>query len=90
MFLGYFENPNGMAMKMYQGTLKDLIFNKEMVYNHSNALQMISDIANGCLHIHQFGLVHFDIKPLNVLFEVTSDPSTEFGIRCVISDFGAS
>lgn len=42
--------------------------------------QILSDMADGLLHIHARGLVHRDLKPSNVLIDAAG--------RCRITDFG--
>ena len=84
-FLGFFENPNGIVMKMYEGTLKDLLFQSDTTLTMSNIKQMAFDIASGCKLIHSMGLIHFDIKPHNILVERVEDSDE---IRCAITDFG--
>jgi serine/threonine protein kinase len=49
------------------------------------SLQMVKDIASGLEHLHRYDIVHFDIKPLNILVDQVSDDE----IQCVISDLGS-
>ena len=42
------------------------------------------DVAAGLSHIHSHGLVHFDLKPSNILFVL----NPRFGAMCKIGDFG--
>ena len=74
-----------MIMKMYKGTLKDIIFHHENIFTLAQQKQMALDIATGGKQIHSFGIIHFDIKPHNILFEISKGL-----ITCVISDFGVS
>jgi serine/threonine protein kinase len=73
-------------MKLYSGTLKDFIFNEKTTFTSMDALKIAQDIILGIHHIHRFGLIHFDIKPANVLV----DYDVIHGFKCSISDFGVS
>jgi len=46
--------------------------------------QICHDISRGLLHIHSYGMVHFDIKPSNIFFVYNS----KWGTICKIGDFG--
>jgi serine/threonine protein kinase len=46
--------------------------------------QICHDISRGLLHIHSYGMVHFDIKPSNIFFLYNS----KWGTICKIGDFG--
>ena len=84
-FLGYFENPFGVAMKLYSGTLKDYLFNDNISISSADKMKIALDVAKGIQHLQIFDIVHFDIKPLNVLLD-----HDENRFRCAISDLGAS
>ena len=86
LFLGYIDDPFGIIMKMYACSLKDILFNEAIDVTQENKKQFVSDVAKGINHLHTFGIVHFDIKPLNILLEMINENET----RCVISDFGVS
>ena len=49
-------------------------------------LQATRDIIKGCNHIHSCGVIHFDIKPANILYKRIS--SMEYVFK--IADFGVS
>ena len=72
-------------MKLYSGTLKDFILNEKVSISNADKIKIALDVARGIQHIHLFDVVHFDIKPLNVLLD-----HDETGFRCAISDLGAS
>ena len=84
-FLGYFEKPFGVAMKLYSGTLKDCILNENVSLSSADKIKIALDVTRGIQHLHTFDIVHFDIKPLNVLLD-----HDDTGFRCAISDLGAS
>jgi serine/threonine protein kinase len=46
--------------------------------------QICHDISRGLLHIHSYGMVHYDIKPSNIFFVYNS----KWGTICKIGDFG--
>ncbi|KAL3827630.1 hypothetical protein ACHAXA_000503 [Cyclostephanos tholiformis] len=46
--------------------------------------QLCHDISRGLYHIHSHGMVHYDIKPSNILFVYNS----KWGTICKIGDFG--
>ena len=84
LFLGYVDSPSGIIMKKYACTLKDIIFNSSLEVSAESSKLFATDVAKGICHLHSFEIVHFDIKPANVLVEVIGENET----RCVISDFG--
>ena len=82
--LGYTEEPYSIVMKLYQeGSLHDFIFKKHNKVTPQLAASMALDIASGMRDMHAIGVVHFDLKPANVLLEKSGD-----GMRCLICDFG--
>jgi serine/threonine protein kinase len=50
----------------------------------SSIWKICHDVVSGLMHIHLHGMVHFDIKPCNILFDAHSDR----GCICKIGDFG--
>ena len=88
-FLGYFDNPVGYALKYYHGSLVEIIYQEDKWPALSQTLirSLITDVAKGLAHLHKSGIVHFDIKPGNILYETR--PGLEIPIF-VISDFGVS
>ena len=84
LFLGYVDNPSGIIMKKYVCSLKDIIFNLSLEVTAEDSKHFANDVAKGICHLHAFDIVHFDIKPANVLIEEIGANET----RCVISDFG--
>jgi serine/threonine protein kinase len=56
----------------------------EIHKNPEQARKMALDIAVGMSEIHNIGVVHFDLKPGNILIEKLEDHS----MRCIICDFG--
>lgn len=76
-------------MKYYEGSAVDIIYNVEKWpdLSISMANSMIIDVGNGLAHLHKIGIVHFDIKPGNILY--AKHTGLEFPVF-VLSDFGAS
>ena len=72
-------------MKLYSGSLKDYIFDRTVSINANDTYKIAQDVARGGAHIHSFDVVHFDIKPLNVLVDYDASKG---GFNCCITDFG--
>jgi serine/threonine protein kinase len=62
------------------GSLLDHILNNDISYNI--ALEYCSIIASALEYIHDKGVIHHDIKPANILFDINNNLK--------ISDFGIS
>lgn len=82
------ETPYSIIMEMCEGDITNLFISKTprkgLLESYDLHLQAIGDIASGCHHIHQHGVIHFDIKTVNILFTRTSDSKYIFKV----SDFG--
>ncbi|KAM9998727.1 hypothetical protein ACTFIY_008379 [Dictyostelium cf. discoideum] len=64
------------------GSLRDLLLDKEKPLAYFTQLSIASDIANAMKHLHSIGVIHRDLKSLNVL--ITEDFSAK------VIDFGTS
>jgi len=64
------------------GTLRNLL-DEDVQLHPMQSLKLIAQILSGLVHAHQRGIVHCDIKPENVLLQVSAD-----GWIARISDFG--
>ena len=82
--LGYCENPRVIVMKFYSMSLKSLISDPGFANDNFTNMKISIDIASGMKAIHAKEVIHFDLKPQNVLIDVQADLS----IFCVICDFG--
>ena len=83
--IGYSDDRlvSAIIMKDYPMSLRDLLVDKSFPNNSETNLKVALDIANGMNLIHQKGIVHFDLKPANILAEVVN------GVwNYVICDFG--
>eukprot|EP00158_Paraphelidium_tribonemae_P001162 Partr_v1_DN24050_c0_g1_i1_m34522 putative protein kinase kinase kinase len=71
-------------MKLYRhGDLQNFMLSKSIIKTKRLISCFICDIANGMSIIHQRGIVHCDLKLLNVLVDQIDNR-----MRCVITDFG--
>ena len=74
------------------GSLADALragrFHTGSTPNYPVILELASDIAEGCRHLHSCNIIHADLKASNVLLQSSSD----FAKGCVakVSDFGLS
>ena len=89
-YYGFFDNPHGIILKSYDNNLHDYIMldsrnQEELSLDHQFSFAI--DIAKAIDHIHNQDVVHFDIKPLNILLEKDNVSSL---YRCVVTDFGVS
>jgi serine/threonine protein kinase len=87
--IGYCEMPYmAILMKEYPMSLRDFITNTSTAANESQwtkvPFMVAKDIANGMNLIHQKGIIHFDLKPANVLVELQQGQQATF----VVCDFG--
>ena len=55
------------------------------VTNLKSKIKALIDIAKGCNHIHHCGVIHFDIKPANILYKTDKE-----NLVFKIADFGVS
>lgn len=62
--------------------LHDAIFNIPEFNTYRHVLKALHGVAAGMKHLHEHGIVHFDLKPSNVL--LTDDNTAK------VADFGAS
>ena len=82
--IGYSQGRKfAIIMKDYPLSLRDLLVDKTFPNNSETNMKVAVDIANGMNLIHQKGIVHFDLKPANVLVEFCNGT-----VNCVICDFG--
>ena len=84
MFLGYGDSPRSMVLKFYQMSLKGLLASPDFERSESTIYDMVFGIANGMKAIHEKNIIHFDLKPQNILIDVMPDLT----FNCVICDFG--
>lgn len=83
--IGYTTTPClAMIMKLYPMSVSTLVKHTEIVISPETALWIARDIANGMEIIHRNGIMHLDLKPANILVEVSEDGS----FWCAICDFG--
>ncbi len=87
--LGYTESPYCIILKFYpMGSLRDWL-NKKQYGQRSKLLirSFLSDISKGIATLHSKGVLHDDIKPENILLEVSAGPKGKIPV-CVLTDFG--
>ena len=84
LFLGYFEEPMGYAMKLYSANLTSFIFDPNQNLTSLDVFKICNDVLMGLVYLRSYGIVHFDIHPGNILLEFGTQ------IQAVISDFGVS
>jgi len=92
--VGYIEDPLCIVMKKYDTNLSDLIHGYYWQQSNSrDIMEPISkkiscglaiDIAKGMSALHGASIIHFDLKPANVLIDEIQPG--EF--KAVITDFG--
>ena len=96
-FVGYFEGSveRGIVLKLYDHTLSQLIFDKTFTITAFDAIKIAHDVAQGMDHVHKHGIIHFDLKPRNILVDIVrlnifgqNDGNSDNGYQCVIGDFG--
>jgi serine/threonine protein kinase len=74
----YLEYANG-------GSLENWIFDKDKPFDWCDAHQFVNDILSGLHFLHQYNIIHCDIKPGNLLLSHEGEV-----IRGKICDFGLS
>lgn len=67
-----------LAMPKYEGTLQHALQNRPLTVRE--IVKVGLDILAGVHHVHSKGLVHFDVKPSNVLIDTSG--------RAAVADFG--
>ena len=86
-FVGYCEFPPCVITKLYDSDLFRLMRSSPSLFTNSNVSKLAFDIAQGMLCIHNSGVIHKDLKSLNVLITL---PTNDQRISAVICDFGIS
>ncbi|EGC35966.1 hypothetical protein DICPUDRAFT_91930 [Dictyostelium purpureum] len=79
------QNPKYLFMVseyVQGGSLRDLLLNKDKPLTYFTQLSIALDIANAMQYLHSIGVIHRDLKSLNVL--ITDDYSAK------VIDFGTS
>lgn len=87
--VGFSYSPFVILMKNYSmGSLHNTLHKsgRKVAYTKLQKLNLLLDIANALNVIHAAGIVHCDIKPANILIEL-SGPTT---YKAVVTDFGIS
>ena len=81
--VGYSEAPFRVIMRLYpRGALGSYIYDTSFKYLEGFVLTTAMGIAEGMAAIHTAKIVHFDLKPANVLLDESMQP--------VIADFGVA
>ena len=82
--VGYCEEPQlTIVTRFYSnGTLHSIIHNRTVFVDDRFIMDMATGIARGMEIIHAKNIVHYDLKPLNILLDDNC--------QAVISDFGVS
>ena len=85
--IGFTETPyHCYVMKKYKCSLQHLIDNIGLEKNLETCTFIGNEISNGMKYIHSKGIIHLDLKPLNILIDEYDQGNYNF----VICDFGSS
>ncbi|CAG8652583.1 3534_t:CDS:1 [Acaulospora morrowiae] len=78
------ENNNMYILMDYaeNGTLRDLLLNVTYQPTWALTIRLCYDIASGLSNLHELGIWHNDLKPVNILLDA--------GTRAKLCDFGSS
>ena len=82
--VGYSLRPQAIVMKSYPTSLLQILETADDTTSFQVKSGLALDIAKGMELIHLHGIIHFDLKPANVLIEGNADGS----LTAVICDFG--
>ena len=86
-----------MVTQKYDGSISRLISENYYVRNTHRMLALAKDVCAGMVHLHLHGLIHFDLKPANILYYrrkedneggIDTRKTIIDGIIYVISDLG--
>ena len=81
--VGYLPQPLTIVTRFYEnGTLYSRIHNLEIPYEADFMWRIAFGVARGMAEVHKASVVHFDLKPVNILLDERLQP--------VIADFGAA
>ncbi|EAQ79009.1 serine/threonine-protein kinase [Blastopirellula marina] len=87
---GYGEEPAGMfyAMELVDGNSLSELIQRKRDYTWREAFEIGLAIAQGLKHAHDFGVIHRDVKPANILIDKEGNVKiSDFGIARL---FGAT
>ena len=77
----------GLVTPLCNGHLGKLIFGPNKIPEYQKVMMKAAkDIAQGFAALHNYGIIHYDMKPENILFVSDSMDNYEFKI----ADFGVS
>jgi WD40 repeat protein len=64
----------------------ELLLGLPILYSSSSAAKLITTIARAVQHAHERGILHRDIKPGNIVFDIQGQPHlTDFGLAKVLA-----
>jgi serine/threonine protein kinase len=88
---GFVMKPPVMIMKFYPyGHIGSFALGRSEVpgckYNPHLVVELMRDVANGLSVLHNEGVVHCDIKPMNIMMDMVDRQNIQ--VRAVLIDFG--
>lgn len=81
--VGMVKDPLGAVIEFLEDGSLSSIINLGFL-TEEQKIDIIADAASGLLHLHELGYAHFDVKPDNLLIDL-SNPTKPV---CKVSDFG--
>ena len=86
--VGYTEKPYCIVMKYYAySSLDKWIKSGKNVKTLAYFVKFLLDISKGVSQMHKYGIVHCDLKCMNILMDQDDQKKR---LKCVITDFGIS
>jgi len=80
-----FTDDQWIVMPLYPSNLATVIYNINIPLSPDQCFDLVQDIVCGMAALHSIGVVHLDLKPLNVLLNLDSVEQT---FQAKICDFG--
>lgn len=71
-----------IVLELVPDTLHDVVFVKKKLTTYRSVIDVLYGIVEGICHLHDNSVVHFDLKPTNILITADMEPK--------IADFGIS
>lgn len=85
--LEYDENEISLFLELMNCDISDLYLNWSIEERIIESRRIIEQISPGLITMKEFGIIHMDIKPTNILYKNGEYKLTDFGLSCINEKF---